>query len=179
MAENKFMPIQLIYTILSNYKNELGDSFNHYQNHCCRVFNYAVLLSKANEEEQNQLAIATAFHDIGIWTANTFDYLEPSIQLAQKYLAENNLAQWNAPVAEIIGNHHKLSAYKKNTLAENFRKADLIDLSFGIFKFGLSSKQIAETKKRYASLGFQRFIFKTMLKNAIKHPFNPLPIVKW
>ena len=138
-----------------------------------------MLLSKAIEEEQKQLSVAAAFHDIGIWTANTFDYLEPSIQLAQKYLAENNLAQWSAPVVEIICNHHKLSAYKKNTLAENFRQADLIDLSFGVFKFGLSSKQIAETKKQYPSLGFHRFIFTTMLKNAIKHPFNPLLIVKW
>ena len=100
------MFVQLIHTILSLYKTELDNSFEKYHNHCCRVFNYAVLLSKANEEEQNQLAIATAFHDIGIWTANTFDYLEPSIQLAQKYLNENKLAQWNVPVAEIIGNHH-------------------------------------------------------------------------
>lgn len=173
------MSVALIHSILSVYKVELGDSYARFSNHACRVFHYAVLLSHANEAEQKQLAIASAFHDIGIWTANTFDYLEPSVRLAKEYLQQNGLSECNKSVEEIITQHHKLSAFKPNRLAECFRKADLIDLSFGLFRFGLESQKIAETNQQYPSLGFHRFIAKEILKNAMRHPLNPLPIVKW
>ena len=173
------MSVALIHSILSVYKNELGDSYASYGNHASRVYNYAVLLCYANEQEQKQLAIATAFHDLGIWTANTFDYLEPSVVLAKEYLLQNGLVEWNHCVEEIITQHHKLNTYKHNVLAECFRQADLIDLSFGLFKFGISNKQLTEIQKQFPSLEFHRFILKEMVKNMIKHPFNPLPIVKW
>lgn len=173
------MNTEIISNILSSYKNELGTNFEKYHNHCCRVFVFASLLSNATEEEQKQLAIASAFHDIGIWTANTLDYLQPSIELAEKYLNQHQLAQWTDSVKDIIDNHHKLTPFKNNSLAENFRKADLIDLTFGFVKFGLSSAQINENKKLYPALGFQQYIFKVVLKNIVKHPLNPMPIMKW
>ena len=173
------MNTELITNILSSYKNELGPNFEKYHNHCCRVFVFAAILSNATEYEQKQLAIASAFHDIGIWTANTLDYLQPSIELAEKYLNQHQLAQWTESVKDIIDNHHKLTPFKNNSLAESFRKADLIDLTFGFIKFGISSAQINENKKLYPSLGFQPYIFKEVLKNIVKHPLNPMPIMKW
>ena len=173
------MNTELITGILSSYKKELGSNFEKYHNHSCRVFVYASILSNATEDEKNQLAIASAFHDIGIWVANTFDYLEPSTKLAEKYLTQHKLDHWIDNVKEIINNHHKLTPFKKNQLAENFRKADLIDLTFGFIKFGISPAQIAENKKLYPALGFQSYIFKKTLKNMVRHPLNPLPIVKW
>lgn len=143
------------------------------------MFSYALNLSQANEEEQQQLATAAAFHDIGIWTAHTFDYLSPSIQMAEAYLNQNRLNSWISPVSEIIANHHKLSSYRNNPLAESFRKADLIDLSHGLISFGIPRKKIAETEMQYPVLGFRTFIAKEILKNIIRHPLNPLPIVKW
>lgn len=172
------MSLLLINTILSNYRAPLGDMFTGYSNHCSRVYTYAVQLSNANEEEQKQLAIAAAFHDIGIWTADTFDYLGPSVKLAEEYLIVNGLQAYTVSVTEIILNHHKLSSYKANPLAEAFRKADLIDLSFGLFRFGINSRQLAETKAAYPFNGFHRFIFKKIALNFVQHPFNPLPIVK-
>ena len=173
------MSYTLIHSILSLHKDELGDSFECYYNHTCRVFNHAMLLSNANAGEQKQLAIASAFHDIGIWTATTFDYLNPSSKLATEYLTQNGLTEWKELVLEIINQHHKLTPYKHNFLAECFRQADLIDLSFGLFKFGISRDQFSQTNRQFPSLGFHRFITKEMLKNIVKHPFNPLPIVKW
>jgi HD domain len=173
------MNTELITTILSSYKKELGSNFEKYHNHCCRVFVFASILSNATEDEEKQLAIASAFHDIGIWAANTFDYLEPSMNLAEKYLNQHQLDHWINNVKEIINNHHKLTPFKKNQLAESFRKADLIDLTFGFIKFGISPAQITEIKKWYPALGFQSYIFKKVLKNIVRHPLNPLPIVKW
>jgi hypothetical protein len=173
------MSTELITEILSSYKNELGANFEKYHNHACRVFLYAAKLSNANEDEQKQLAIAAAFHDIGIWSANTMDYLDPSIKLAAAYLTEHKLEHWTESVSQIIDNHHKLTPFKGNSLAESFRKADLIDLTFGMIKFGLSSSQISEYNNQYPAKGFQPYIFKEVFKNIIKHPLNPLPIMKW
>lgn len=173
------MDTKIITTILSSYKKELGPNFEKYHNHCCRVLVFASLLNNATEDEQKQLAIAAAFHDIGIWTANTLDYLQPSVELAEKYLKQHQLDHWIESVNEIINNHHKLTPFKKNLLAESFRKADLIDLTFGFIKFGISPEQINESKKLYPELGFQPYIFKEVLKNIIRNPLNPMPIMKW
>lgn len=173
------MNTKLITEILSSYKKELGTDFEKYHNHACRVFLFAAKLSNANEDEQKQLAIAAAFHDMGIWSANTMDYLDPSIKLAVEYLTKHKLEDWTESVSQIIDNHHKLTPFKNNPLAENFRKADLIDLTFGLIKFGLSSSQISEYNKGYPAEGFQPYIFKEVFKNIVKHPLNPLPIMKW
>ena len=42
------------------------------------------------------MAIAAAFHDIGIWTAGTFDYLEPSVRVAAAYLTGTGRAASSA-----------------------------------------------------------------------------------
>ena len=173
------MSTELITEILSFHKKELGSNFEKYHNHACRVFLFAAKLSEANDEQQKQLAIAAAFHDMGIWSANTMDYLDPSIKLAAEYLTEHKLEHWTESVSQIIDNHHKLTPFKNNQLAESFRKADLIDLTFGFIKFGLSYSQISEYNKLFPAKGFQPYIFKEVFKNIVKHPLNPLPIMKW
>ncbi|HLP52617.1 MAG TPA: HD domain-containing protein [Chitinophagales bacterium] len=173
------MSLSTIHTILTSHQSKLGDGFDMYHNHCCRVYTYAVVLSNANEDEQQQLAIASAFHDIGIWTHGTFDYLGPSVSLAMQYLADNKLLHWNTSVYEIIMNHHKLSRYNSNHLAEAFRKADLVDLSLNLFTFGISQDQLKEANAQYPALGFHWFIAKQILRNIVTHPLNPLPIVRW
>lgn len=173
------MAIQLISEVIELHRAELGNDYVKYYNHCCRVYTYAAQLSRANKEEQLQLAIATAFHDIGLWTADTFDYLGPSIKLAEEYLKANGLERYSDGVIQIILNHHKLTSFKQNYLAEAFRKADLIDLSYGLFRFGLPGAEMSATNALYPSHGFRRFILKKIVLNFLQHPFNPLPIVKW
>ncbi|WP_205945820.1 hypothetical protein [Pedobacter hiemivivus] len=38
--------------------------------------------------------IAAVYHDIGIWTDRTIDYLDPSIVQANNYLREIGKAEW-------------------------------------------------------------------------------------
>ena len=170
---------QLIHTILMPYQVPLGDDFEKYYNHACRVYQYAVWLSKADIEAQKQLAIAAAFHDLGIWTEQTFDYLSPSVHLAKSYLIQNDLADWASSIEEIIVQHHKLRPYHINPLAEYFRQADLIDLYFGLFQFGLSRGQINAAVQQFPYGGFHRFLAKECFKNILRHPLHPLPMMRW
>ena len=125
-------------------------------------------------------AIASAFHDIGIWTDHTFDYLEPSIKQAKLYLAEIDKKEWLEEISAMIYWHHKLSRYKGkyDAVVENFRKADWIDVSFGLKTFGFDNTKISENLKAFPNLGFHWFLLKQSLGHFIKKPLRPLPMFK-
>lgn len=104
---------QLIEEIIAPYQSQLEKVFLPYKNHVLRVAHFAMLLKKDyQQDDPHKIAIAAVFHDIGIWTANTFDYLDPSRSLARQYLAENGLEKWADEIDLIIDNHHKLGRYR-------------------------------------------------------------------
>ncbi len=47
-------------------------------------------------------AVAAVFHDLGIWTNGTFDYLAPSIALARDYLVASAREDWTDEIEEMI-----------------------------------------------------------------------------
>ena len=168
-----------ILRILQNHQAALGKHAGKYRNHVLRVYHTSLALyPQADENDRTKLAVAAAFHDIGIWTHRTFDYLGPSIELARLYLAEEGLPHYADEVALIIDNHHKLTPYAGNALVESFRRADLTDLSLNLFRFGIPRKTLRALNSRYPYLGFHRFIFGQIAKNILLHPLRPLPIVK-
>ena len=73
--------------VLETHAVELGDDFTAYRNHAYRVVNLCVALAPCGDAALEKVALAAAFHDLGIWTARTFDYLAPSIDLACAHLA--------------------------------------------------------------------------------------------
>ena len=170
---------QSIENLLQKFKEEIGPDYYKYKNHVHRVFSFCVLMDddKSNEEKY---AIASVFHDIGIWTNHTFDYLQPSIDQACIHLTNIGRQDWIEEINLMISWHHKLSRYKGNheKVVENFRKADWIDVSFGLISFGVEKKKINENKRKWPTLGFHRFLIKASIKNFLKHPFNPLPMFK-
>ncbi len=168
---------RLIDSILESHQKELGNDYDRYRNHVYRVLNYSLPHLKTNEE-LHKMAIAAAFHDIGIWTNHTFDYLSPSIELAHDYCKKQNIDGTIAfEIEQIIANHHKLTSLKSSKLAEIFRKADLTDLTFGSTKT-LSKEELNSIKRTFPYCGFHRFLVKLFLKNLIKHPLHPFPIFK-
>ncbi len=169
---------QTIDEILLSYKVDLAADYDKYRNHVYRVFNLTLQLCTADGDNYKALEIASAFHDLGIWTEKAFDYIEPSIALSNKYLIQNARPGLANQVSEIISNHHKLGTYKLSSLVEAFRKADLIDLSFGLFSFGIEEERRKELNRLFPSLGFHRFIVWQAIKNTFKHPLNPLPMMK-
>ncbi|HKP67804.1 MAG TPA: HD domain-containing protein [Pyrinomonadaceae bacterium] len=163
--------------ILAPFSSDLRS--DGYRNHVCRVVSFCEELFWLDEEERHKITIAACFHDLGIYTDDTFDYLPPSIELARSYLVENHLDEWSDEIASMIDDHHRLTAQKGNPLCEVFRKADLIDFSLGIFKKGVSRSKIAEVKSQFPNLGFHRNLARVAGRWICRHPFDPVPVVKW
>lgn len=165
-------------SILNSFQYELGKNYEAYKNHVYRVYNLAAIQVQSNESLE-KLAIAAAFHDIGIWTNHTLDYLEPSAILAKVYCIRQNFNPIQITEIEImIHNHHKLSQVKGSKLAEIFRQSDLIDLSFGLFSFGRSRNDIRLIRLSFPNRGFHLFLLKLFLRNLLSHPLHPFPIFK-
>lgn len=164
--------------ILNNYRSTLGKYHTAYYNHVLRVYNFTLLLQNFSDEEKDAIAIAAAFHDLGIWTNNTIDYLQPSNALAQQFLIDKGLGSHATLVADIINNHHKLSAFKGNKLVEAFRRADMADLTMGFINFGINRNEIKELYQQYPANDFHKFIASKVLSNMVMHPLRPLPMVK-
>ncbi|MES2460578.1 MAG: HD domain-containing protein [Armatimonadota bacterium] len=88
--------------LLEQWRPNLGADFLPYRNHVYRVFNLSCRLASATEEDTEKLAIAAAFHDIGIWMDKTFDYLEPSSRRALDYLEQVDRQDWSESIHQII-----------------------------------------------------------------------------
>ena len=164
--------------ILNSYKTDLGDSFEQYRNHVYRVYNFAIQ-RLTNQKDINTLNIAVAFHDLGIWTNKTFDYIKPSIDLAKQYCMKQSIDSITiAEIELIIEDHHKLTKIKKSELAEIFRQADLVDLTFGLISNQIDTKNIRIIKETFPNKGFHLKLFRLFIKNLIQNPLKPLPMYK-
>jgi len=172
-------PQGVITEVLSTFESHLGKNFEKYSNHVNRVF----LLCKAldgTDEHLVKYAIAAVFHDLGIWTENTFDYLKPSIELAEKYLLKIDKEEWIEEISLMINMHHKRSKYQgtHQKTVETFRRADWIDVTKGRKSFGISKAAYGEIVSDYPTSGFHGFLVVQTIKNFFKSPLNPLPMFK-
>ncbi len=156
-----------------------GKDDRKYRNHVHRVY---LNCSMIDEEEiaQEKYAVAAVFHDIGIWTNGSIDYLLPSMAQAKAFLLTSGHLDWIEEVQSMIYWHHKTGAYQGNyqRTVETFRKADWIDVSLGFLNFGEDSQLIAANRRRYPNAGFHWFLCKKIIRNFFKHPLNPLPMFK-
>jgi hypothetical protein len=167
--------------LLFPYRPLLGTDFDAYRNHVCRVSRFCHALCGTEAPAFDKIMIAAVFHDLGIWTANTFDYLPHSTQLAEEYLDGRGQSGWKDEIVAMIGEHHKLTPWRERPewLVEPFRKADLIDLSLGLFRFGLDAGFIRMVLRSYPNAGFHRTLVKLSLRRLKTDPFDPFPMVKW
>lgn len=171
---------KIINEILEHWQTSLGDDFTAYKNHCYRVLNLCLLFCGNEAETISKISIAVAFHDLAIWTNNTFDYLQPSRQHAREYLTDTNQMAWIVEIEAMIYYHHKITIYNDNPawLVESFRKADWIDVSKGILKYGLSASYISEILEAFPNAGFHKRLIELFMKRFKTHPFSPLPMMK-
>ena len=171
------LPNRIIEETLCKFKSVIGDDYDRYRNHVYRVFANCLLIDK-DEGNREKYAIAAVFHDIGIWTDHTIDYLKPSITQATVYLSETNKEEWIGEISLMIHWHHKISPYsaRYSQLVETFRKADWIDVSLGVLTFGYDRKEIMRYRYEFPDLGFHLFLIKKTTKNFFRHPLNPLPM---
>ena len=167
--------------VLDHHASELGRDFVAYRNHVYRVVNLCLAIAGDSRVELEKIAVAAVFHDLGIWTNHTFDYIAPSVALAREHLAARGLAEWIPEVEAMIVNHHKVTPARADpgSLIESFRRADWIDVTLGLRRFGLSRRFIAAVAATWPSAGFHRRLVELTLVRFWKHPSTPLPMVKW
>jgi len=174
-------PITLLEEILAPWRERIGADFEGYKNHVSRVLNFCFALRQCSLEERQKFIIAGAFHDIGIWTDGTVDYLAPSIAQAKLYLIAHGMTAWIAEIELIIDLHHKMRPYRggASPLVEIFRRADLADFSLGVVKGGVPGAAVRAAKAAYPNAGFHKSLLQLAGGWFAKHPVSPPPFMKW
>jgi len=167
--------------LLNPWQPALGDNYTPYRNHCQRVLHFTAAFAAVDKAAAHKVAIAAAFHDLGIWTARTLDYLAPSRELAVTYLEGQGLAAWGEEVAAMIEYHHKLTRYGAHPewLVEAFRRADWTDVSRGRRRFGLPAATLQAVQDAFPNAGFYRRLLQLGRQRLRAYPFSPLPMLRW
>jgi len=167
--------------VLDDHALELGHDFIAYRNHVYRVANLCLAIVGDSRVELEKIAVAAVFHDLGIWTNKTFDYIAPSVAIARHHLADRGMADWIPEIEEMIVDHHKITPSRANpqSLVESFRRADWIDVTRGLRRFGLPRKFIAAIATTWPDADFHRRLVRLTIDRFWKHPLNPLPMIRW
>jgi HD domain len=167
--------------VLRDRVSALGRDFVGYRNHVYRVTNLCLAIVGDSPVEIEKIAIAAVFHDLGIWTNKTFDYIAPSVALAREHLATRGLTDWIPEIEAMIADHHKVtpSRVQPPSLVNCFRRADWIDVSRGWRRFGLPRPFIGAVIAEWPSAGFHRRLVTLTIDRFLKHPLSPLPMVTW
>jgi len=165
--------------LLDQYGAVLGRDGVAYRNHVYRVVNLCLAMAEDGGDVE-KIAVAAVFHDLGIWTDHTFDYIAPSIARAREYLGSTARADWTPEIEAMIGNHHKITTSDAPVgwLVEPFRRADWIDVSRGFRRFGLGRPFISSVFAMWPDVGFHWRLVQLTAERFRRHPLSPLPMVR-
>ncbi len=159
-------PHPLIDEILGLYSVQLDKDHQRYRNHAQRVY-LACRQLDPDPQREVRYAIAAAFHDIGIWTDDTFDYLAPSVRESRRFLEARGMEGMSEEVGAMIEWHHKVSRFEGDAwpTVEIFRRADLVDVSMQWKTFGIPKPALAAMVQAYPYLGFHGFLLRRGLRH--------------
>lgn len=166
---------------LKEWAQSIGPNFNAYRNHCYYVLNVVNVLAQPTPGELDQVAIAAAFHDLGIWSDNTLDYLDPSADRARAYLAAQNREADFPAVEAMIQGHHKITRCKGEhaRLAEAFRRADWNFVSLGSIPMGVPRALRRKLLATFPNDGFHKMLLRLGRAEFLRRPWKPLPMMRW
>lgn len=178
-------------TYLSKYKQDFGAAHDVYRNHCLRVLSFArhILVTETGfDEEQAESAmpvmeIALAYHDMGLFTDLSLEYLEPSAARAEKDLEGTLSADEIKLVRDIIVWHHKVFPWsgedeRSTAIVNAVRKGDWVDattclLGGSFVRKGLSAADVVATHTALPEMGFGSFLAALMPWGAYAKQLNP------
>jgi len=171
----------LVDEVLAPFTAALGVDLTAYRNHVVRVLDFTFAIAPGLEDRADTLQIAAAFHDLGIWTDRTFDYLGPSRRLARAYLAGRGGDALGPLVEAVIEQHHKLRPYRGPFAGavEPFRRADLVDVSLGTLRSGLDRTFVRAVRAALPNAGFHACLARLTGRQLLLSPLRPLPMLRW
>lgn len=170
----------LVEETLDAFRDAIAGDLVAYRGHVYRVLNFCRSLAGAGPDHDDKIAYAAVFHDLGIWSDHTVDYLPPSSQRLRARLQQAGRDAWSGELARMVDLHHKLTPYRGEhaALVEPFRRADLVDLSFGLVGFGLPRAFVREVQAAWPAAGFHARVVRLVGGWALTHPLRPLPMLR-
>lgn len=166
----------IVDTVLDRYRAELGGAYDAYRHHALRALNYQQQLL-GSDSVPDAAALAWAIHDLGVWTAGTFDYLAPSAALADEFLDGFGIADAES-VRRMVWDHHRIRPVE-DRLIETFRIADLVDASHGLIRGPISRATVKAVVAELPYAGFHLILLRGATGHFLRHPLNPLPMMRW
>ncbi|AKZ60330.1 hypothetical protein SAM23877_7287 [Streptomyces ambofaciens ATCC 23877] len=162
--------------ILRQHRIALGADFHTYRHHVYRGLNYQLALL-GRDRPSTTMQLAWAVHDLGMWTAGTFDYLGPSAGLARRHAPA--VGRVDLPLAlTMIATHHRVRSVPDPEV-ETFRRADLVDVLHGLPPTASGRVPVRAVTRVFPYLGLHRCLLRRAAAYACRHPRKPLPMVRW
>jgi hypothetical protein len=165
----------IVDVVLDRHRDALGDDLLTYRNHVYRCITYQQILLGFSIPDV--AALAWVVHDLGIWTASTFDYLAPSADLGVQHADEFGVTDTDR-LRALVSEHHRLRRVD-DRLTETFRQADLIDVSRGLLRRRIRRSAVRAAVNDLPYCGFHAFLAKGLTGYAARHPLRPMPMMRW
>lgn len=167
--------------VLNTWRAALGNDLLAYRGHAYRVFNVALELEPFDDDARELVATAIAFHDLGVWACDTMDYIHASAEMAADWAFLNGRAEWADEIRMIIEMHHKVTPYTGiyEKTVETVRRADLFDFSYGWLPRDIHRREIRRFLDVFPDCCFHRRIYRRVAGHMMRHPFSPLPMIRW
>ncbi len=149
---------------LQKLREVTGESGGAMERHGLRVFLIADRLATAREAKVDRevLLIAGLLHDVGLYDAASHGgvYVTEGAEFTAELLREHGWGDGRIKLCfDAIERHHELrSQWDRGPEVELIRRADLVDLSDGLIRFGLSRQWIHDLFKSVSRDGTYRTI---------------------
>ncbi|MET9487308.1 hypothetical protein [Nocardia sp. NPDC006630] len=167
----------IVDAVLDRYRPQLGDEYDAYRNHVLRGFNYQLRLL-GGDSLPDSAALAWAIHDLGVWTAKTMDYLEPSAALADEFIDKFAIPDPDL-VHRMVMDHHRIRPVQEDRLVETFRIADLVDASRGLLRNQIPRTTVHSVVAELPYEHFHRIVLTGIIRHTARHPLHPAPMLRW
>ena len=143
---------------LDEFKDLIGSDFPGYRGHIYRVLTYAMHYLENDTKYLDEIAVGLVYHDIGLWTAKTLSYVDPSCNLARSKLSKEFSAESLQIIHDVIYWHHKVNTFHgaHESVVDAVRKAYWIDATKGILNQGMPTTHILQFESTIANNGFHQ-----------------------
>jgi hypothetical protein len=174
-------PVPGLDALFAPWRPALGKDALPYRNHVERLLAICMKINQPLvEAELLAFRVAAVFHDLGIWSDGTFDYLPPSRVRAVEWLQAHGHENKAGLVEALIENHHKIRSVGDHSDAvEVFRRADWMDVSLGLINFGLPRPEYRAILKAIPDAGFHKRLLELGGKQMLTKPWQPMPMMRW